>query len=202
MNIVKRTYNGERVIPLEAELLEDRFVFLEGEITQECADELAKQLFYLFRNGNNMPIMLFINSEGGDIDAGLKICDTVSESPCMINVCCYGHAYSMAAVIYESVNGKRLITKNSKIMIHQPSVCQIPRKNAGELTDLSRQLNEKNSLLLSIISARSGITVKKLKKETAKDRFYDAGEAVSCGLADMIAAPGDILSFHRGNCEK
>lgn len=193
MNIVKKGFAGDICIPIEAELADRRYLFIDGQITKRLADDLTKQLLFLSIDGPDIPISLLIDSEGGEIDAGLKICDAVSKCPCTVNAYCFGGAYSMAAVIFESVNGCRNIMKNSKLMIHQPSVCKIEKKNIDELGELSRQLSLKNDTLLSIISDRSGISIEQLKEETKGDRYFDAEEAVSVGLADNIVSFIDIV---------
>ena len=194
MNIIEKSYSGTGIIPIETELESRRFVFLEGEITQKTADEFTKQILHLSLESSD-PINILINSEGGDLDAGLKICDTVSDCPCTVNAYCFGRAYSMAAVIFESVNGKRNIVGHSKLMLHQPSITGMPRQTAGEIEQLSRLMSEKNDLLLSIVSKRSGIDIKRLKAETANDRYYDAEESVRYGLADAAVAFSEIIGI-------
>lgn len=194
MHVMKKDFSGESFIPIETELESRRYLFIEGEITQQSADEFVKQLMHLSLEDQNSPINILINSEGGDLDAGLKMCDSVTECPCTVNAYCFGRAYSMAAIVFESVNGHRYIVGHSKLMLHQPSVTSIPRKTAAEIEQLSTQLAEKNDLLLSIVSKKSGMNIRKLKTETVNDRYFSAEEAVQCGLADAIVKFADIIS--------
>lgn len=193
MNVLLEKFNGDTLLPIETELARKRFVFVDGEITQEMANEFAKQMLYLTLVDKETPIKILINSEGGEIDAGLKMCDIVSECPCKTDAYCFGKAYSMAAILFESVNGTRYMIGHSKLMFHQPSISGSIQKNAGEIEELSTQLKEKNELLLRIVSEKSGISLAKLKKETEKDRFYDAEEAEKTGLSDQTVTFGDII---------
>lgn len=193
MNVLLEKFNGDTLVPIETALERKRIVFVEGEITQEMANEFAKQMLYLTLTDKETPIKILINSEGGEIDAGLKMCDIVSECPCKTDAYCFGKAYSMAAILFESVNGTRYMVGHSKLMFHQPSISGSIRKNAGEVEELSVQLKEKNELLLKIVSEKSGISLAKLKKETEKDRFYDAEEANKTGLSDQTVTFSDII---------
>lgn len=193
MEILKNSYNGTILVPAETLFLDQRIVFINGEITQEMANEFAKQMLYLTLVDKETPIKILINSEGGEIDAGLKMCDIVSECPCKTDAYCFGKAYSMAAILFESVNGTRYMIGHSKLMFHQPSISGSIQKNAGEMEELSAQLKEKNELLLRIVSEKSGISLAKLKKETEKDRFYDAEEANKTGLSDQTVTFSDII---------
>lgn len=118
MQIVKRGYGGTNIIPIDSELGQKRVIFVEGEITQEKADEFVKQVMYLVLTDYEKPIHVIINSCGGEIDAGLKMCDTVAHCPCKINAYCFTKAYSMAAILFESVNGTRNMIGHSKLMLH------------------------------------------------------------------------------------
>ena len=193
MYVIRENYNTIVTVPIETSLAEKRMVFVEGEINQMAADEFAKQIMFLAFEDSDAPIKVIINSEGGEIEAGLKMCDAVEGCPCRVDAYCYTRAYSMAAVLFESVNGNRYMVGNGKLMLHQPSITGTGRKTAGEIEELSLRLKETNDRVLSIVSKKSGISLAKLKKETEKDRFYDADEAVKTGLADQAVSFGDML---------
>ena len=193
MYVVENNFNGGVLVPVEAKLSQKRIIFVEGEINSQMADEFAKQMMYLMLENSKEPVKVLINSEGGELDAGLKMCDVVSECPCKVDAYCFGKAYSMAAILFESVNGDRNMVGHSKLMFHQPSIYGLKKGTAMEVEELSKQLNEKNELLLSIVAKRSNMSLSKLKKETEKDRYYDAEEAKKVGLADNIVSFGEIL---------
>lgn len=188
MYVVERSFNGSTLIPVETELAQKRIVFVEGDINSQMADEFAKKMMYLAMEDDQKPVRVVINSGGGEIDAGLKMCDVVAECPCRVDAYCFGKAYSMAAVLFESVNGERNMVGHSKLMLHQPSIRGLGHGTAAEVEELSRQLSEKNELLLSIVSKKCGLCVEELKKETEKDRYYDADEAIEKHLADRVVS--------------
>ena len=173
-NVLQKNFNGSVLIPIETDLEDRRIVFVEGEINSDSADDFAKQIMHLVLSDSEKPIKLVINSGGGEIDAGLKMCDVVSECPCKIDAYCFGKAYSMAAVLFESVNGERNMVGHSKIMLHQPSVYGLQKGTALEIEELSKQLSDKNDLLLSIVAKRCNMSLSKLKKETEKDKYYSS----------------------------
>lgn len=185
-NVLQKNFNGSVLIPIETDLEDRRIVFVEGEINSDSADDFAKQIMHLVLSDSEKPIKLVINSGGGEIDAGLKMCDVVSECPCKIDAYCFGKAYSMAAVLFESVNGERNMVGHSKIMLHQPSVYGLQKGTALEIEELSKQLSDKNDLLLSIVAKRCNMSLSKLKKETEKDKYYSAEEALKVGLTDNV----------------
>ena len=193
MNIKVSGYGGTQIAPIESELFDKRIIFLEGEVTQVLADDIAKQIIYLSAKDSKTPISLIINSPGGDVDAGLKICDAVSGAACTVNAYCFGWAYSMGAIIFEAVNGKRYMIGHSKLMLHQPSVTALQHQTTNDIAALADQMDKKNSLLLSIVSKKSGISQKTLSAETQSDRYYDADEAVRKNLADAQADISDLL---------
>lgn len=195
MEVLKKGYNSEILVPVTAILESERFLFLEGEINQSMADEFAKQVMHLVIQDNTTPINVIIDSGGGEVDAGLKICDIVSTCPCKVNAFCFGKAYSMGAIIFESVNGERCLIGNSKLMLHQPSVQGLQHGTAGEVEALSKRLRAKNDFLLSIVADKCKWSLKKLKEETVADRYFEAEEALKLNLVDRIVNFLDVMSF-------
>lgn len=194
MEILERNYSGNSLYQITTAFFEKRIVFVEREITNALADEFAKQMGFLQISEPDALIRVVINSPGGEVDAGLKMVDVLSGCKCPVEAYCFGQAYSMAAVIFEACPGKRKMVGHSKIMLHQPSVFSgASQKTAAEVEALSEQMKEKARELLSIVSKRSGIPLKKLEKETISDRYFDAKEAVSVGLADDIVTFSDMF---------
>lgn len=186
MLVQNKSFNGTTTVPIETDLFDKRKVFVEGEICMALANEFLKQIMYLVLKEPEKPIQLYINSNGGEIDAGMKMIEIVSNCPCKINAYCFGNAYSMAAILFESVNGERNMLSSSKIMLHQPLITRMEYKNAGEVTEIAKHLQKANEKLLEIVSKRSGISLSRLKKETIKDRYFDANEALQFNLADKV----------------
>lgn len=195
MNVIRSGYSGDLVVPIDSEFESKRVIFVNGEINQELADEFLKQVMHLVMLDSEAPIHVIINSCGGEIDAGLKMCDVVAQCPCQIHAYCFTKAYSMAAILFESVNGSRNMVGHSKLMLHQPSVMGIQRGSASEVEELSKQLIEKNDLLLSMVADRCRWSLGKLKEETVKDRYFDAKEALETGLADQALEFVDLMKL-------
>lgn len=195
MNIKSNSYSGITLVPIETELLDKRFVYVNGEINTQSADEFVKELSYLALSSQDQPIKLVVNSPGGEIEAGLVMCEAVANCPSPIDVYCYGKAYSMAAVLFEACKGKRyMVGSHSKLMIHKPSVCCNSRFSIAEINDLSKSLNTQEEYLYDIIVERSGMDKDFLYKETeGSDRYFEPGEAVDMGLADGIVSFSDLF---------
>ena len=198
MNVIQSGYSGDILVPIESKLEEGRMVFVEEEITQEKADLFVKQLIHLVLQDDEKPVNIIINSGGGELDAGLKMIDAVSHCPCKVNAYCFTKAYSMAAILFESVNGTRNMVGHAKLMFHQPAVYGLQRGTAGEVEELSKQLSNKNDLLLSIVAEKCNLDLDKLKEETVRDRYFDASEALAVGLADESLEFVDLIR----NCTK
>lgn len=195
MHILKKAFNSNSLVSLDTSLFEYRVLSIEGVITQEMADDFAKAMIELSFIDTSLPIHLLINTDGGEIDSGLKMCNIVSKHPCTVNAYCFSKAYSMGAILFESVNGARYMVGDSKLMIHQPSIVGIKSGKSNEIMEISQELQKKNNYLLSIVSKRSGININRLKKETVKDRYYDAKEAVSLSLADKCIDFVDMFNI-------
>jgi len=193
MNVLKRIFGADLIIPTDTALADNRYLFVEGEINAEMASEFTKQVLYLALLDSDKPIKLIINSRGGEIEAGLKMCEVVKNSPCPINAYCFDKAYSMAAILFESVNANRYMVGHSKLMLHEPLVEGFHRGRASDLEELTSQLKEKNDLLLSIVANRCNISINQLKKETQKDRYFNEEEALKLGLADKIVTFLDLI---------
>ncbi len=191
MTILERSYGGTTAVPVEAKLAEKRILFLEGEINDDMANEFSKSVAYLCEKKD--PIKIVLNSRGGEVGAGLKICDTIAGCPSPISIYCFGQAFSMGAIVFESCKGKRYMVGHSKLMLHQPSVLWGSRQNVSEIDALSKDLKEKEQVLLEIVSKRTGISLSKLKKETASDKYYTGEEAVKANLADEVVDFSEIL---------
>jgi ATP-dependent Clp protease protease subunit len=184
--VLEQTSQGQRQVDLYSRLLSDRVIFLTGEINDDMADIIIAQLFYLESVDPKKIIYLYINSPGGVVTAGLAIYDTMQYISCDVATICLGQAASMGAVLLTAgAKGKRLALPNARVMIHQPL-----GGAKGQATDMEIQIKEVNRIkksLNGILSSHSGQPLEVIEKDTERDFFLSAQEAVKYGLIDGIA---------------
>lgn len=176
---------GERTYDIYSRLLEDRIIFLTGEITDEVADSVVAQLIFLEGKDPEKDICLYINSPGGSVTAGLAIYDTMNYIKCDVTTICIGMAASMAAFLLSSgTKGKRYALKNSEIMIHQPL-----GGAQGQASDIKIQADhilEIKKKLNGILSENTGKPYEEVEKDTDRDNYLSAEAAKEYGLIDEI----------------
>ena len=183
--VVERTSGGERSYDLYSRLLEDRIVFLSGEIDDAVANTVVAQLIYLEGKDPTKDISLYINSPGGSVSAGMAIYDTMNYIKCDVSTICIGMAASMAAFLLSSgTKGKRFALKNSEVMIHQPlggaqGQASDIRIQAEHILRIKRKMNE-------ILARNSGRTVQEIERDTDRDNYLTADEALQYGLIDRV----------------
>ena len=185
--VVEQTNRGERSYDIYSRLLEDRIIFVNGEINDQTANLVIAQLIYLEGKDPDKDIMMYINSPGGSVVAGLAIYDTMNYIKCDVCTICVGMAASMAAVLLSSgAKGKRFALPNSEIMIHQPL-----GGFQGQASDIkihADHIMKTKRLLNKILSENSGENIQKLEKDTDRDNYMSAEEAKKYGLIDKIYA--------------
>ena len=188
--LLKESSRGiERISPLDR-LLEQRMVFLNDEINSETANQFISQLLALELESKD-PINLYINSPGGEVQAGLAIYDIIRNMSCEVNTVCLGTAASMAAIIYLA-GENRAIYKNSQIMIHDPLISGLTSsRKALELEKEAHKLMETRKILATIISERCEKTLKEVYSKTKDDCFLNAEEALAFGIATKIIREED-----------
>ena len=183
--VVDKTDKGERTYDIYSRLLEDRIIFLTGEINDAVADVVVAQLIYLEGKDPNKDICLYINSPGGSVTAGMAIYDTMNYIKCDVSTICIGLAASMGAFLLSSgAKGKRYALPNSEIMIHQPL-----GGAQGQASDIKIQADhiiKTKHRLNSILSANSGKPYEQVEKDTDRDTYLSAEEAKEYGLIDQI----------------
>ena len=183
--VVDRTDNGERSYDIYSRLLEDRVVFLSGEIDDETANTVVAQLIYLESKDPDKDISLYINSPGGSVTAGLAIYDTMRYIRCDVSTICVGMAASMGAVLLASgAKGKRYALPNSEIMIHQ-----VLGGASGQATDVeihTKHLLKTKQKLIGILSELTGKSAEQVKIDTERDNFLSAEEAKQYGVVDEV----------------
>ena len=183
--VVERTSSGERSYDLYSRLLEDRIVFLSGEIDDALANTVVAQLIYLEGRDPGKDISLYINSPGGSVSAGMAIYDTMNYIKCDVSTICIGLAASMGAFLLAAgQKGKRYALPNSEIMIHQPL-----GGTQGQASDIKIQadhilrIKEK---MTRILSENTGRTYEDIARDTDRDNYLTAEEAMHYGLIDRV----------------
>ena len=183
--VVEQTNRGERSYDIYSRLLEDRIIFLDGEINNQTANLIIAQLIYLEGKDPDKDIMMYINSPGGSVVAGMAIYDTMNYVKCDVRTICVGMAASMAAVLLASgTKGKRFALPNSEIMIHQP--LGGAQGQASDIAIHAQHILKTKKKLNSILAEKSGQDIQTIEKDTDRDNFMSASEALKYGLIDKI----------------
>jgi ATP-dependent Clp protease protease subunit len=183
--VVEQTGRGERSYDIYSRLLKERIIFLGTEINDEVSNLVIAQLLFLQSEDPEKDVSIYINSPGGVVTAGLAIYDTMQFLKCDITTYCVGQAASMGAVLLAAgTKGKRFALPNARIMIHQPL-----GGAQGQATDINIQANEImriKKILNGILAEHSSRTVEELEKDTDRDKFMSAEQAVEYGLVDEV----------------
>ena len=183
--IVEQTSRGERSYDIYSRLLEDRIIFLSGEIDDAVANTVVAQLIYLEAKDPSKDISLYINSPGGSVSAGLAIYDTMNYIKCDVSTICIGMAASMGAFLLSSgQKGKRYALPNSEIMIHQP--LGGAQGQASDIKIAAEHILKTRQKLNSILAQNSGKSLAEIERDTDRDNYLSAQEAQSYGLIDKV----------------
>ena len=183
--VVDQTSSGERSYDIYSRLLEDRIIFLTGEINDSVANTVVAQLIYLESKNPDKDISLYINSPGGSVSAGLAIFDTIRYIKCDVSTICIGLAASMGAFLLASgTKGKRYALPNSEIMIHQP--LGGAQGQASDIEIQARHIQQIKEKINNVLSEVTGQELKKVQKDTDRDYYMTAEQAKEYGLIDEI----------------
>lgn len=183
--VIEQTSRGERSYDIYSRLLKDRIVMLSGEIDDTVASSIVAQLLFLEAEDPDKDIYLYINSPGGVVTSGFSIYDTMNYIKPDVSTICIGQAASMGAFLLScGAKGKRYALPNSRIMIHQPL-----GGAQGQATDIEIQAKEilrMKEILNGILSQNSGKDLAQVEKDTDRDFFMSAEDAVQYGLIDQV----------------
>ncbi len=183
--VVEQTHRGERGWDIYSRLLKDRIVMLGTAVGDDMANVIIAQLLFLAAEDSEKDIMMYINSPGGVVTAGLAIYDTMQYVSCDVATICMGQAASMGAFLLAAgTKGKRYSLPHARMMIHQPS-----GGFRGQATDVSIQAEETlrtRAILEELMARHTGQTQDQIRIDTERDRFMGAREAVTYGLIDEI----------------
>ncbi|MBR2570920.1 MAG: ATP-dependent Clp endopeptidase proteolytic subunit ClpP [Clostridia bacterium] len=186
--VIEQTSHGERSYDIYSRLLKDRIIFLSGEIDDITANTVVAQMLFLEMEDPEADIMLYINSPGGSVTAGMAIYDTMRYLKCEVSTVCIGMAASMGAFLLAAgAKGKRKALPNAEIMIHQPL-----GGASGQATDIAihaehilkikKKMNEE-------LAKNTGKPLSEVEQDVERDHFLSAEDAKDYGLIDEIIAP-------------
>ena len=183
--VIQNTGGGERSFDIYSRLLNDRIIFLGDEVNDVTASLVVAQLLYLESEDPDKDIHLYINSPGGSITAGMAIYDTMQYIKPDVSTICIGMAASMGAFLLSSgAKGKRFALPNSEIMIHQPL-----GGTRGQATDIqihAERILKMKENLNRMLAENTGQDIERIKKDTERDNFMSANEAMDYGLVDRV----------------
>ncbi len=183
--VVEQTHRGERSYDIYSRLLKDRIIFLGSSINDEIANLIIAQLLFLESDDPDKDISFYINSPGGSVYSGLAVYDTLQHVKCAVSTVCLGLAASMSALLLAAgTKGKRFCLPHSRILIHQPL-----GGFEGQATDIDIQAREILKLreeLNRMLSQHTKQDIEKIKKDTDRDYYMNANEALEYGIIDEV----------------
>ena len=185
--VIEQTGHGERSFDIFSRLLNDRVIFLSDEVNDTTASLVVAQMLYLEAQDPDKDIAFYINSPGGSVTAGMAIYDTMNYIKCDVSTICIGMAASMGAFLLSSgTKGKRFALPNSEIMIHQP--LGGARGQASDIKIQADLILRTRDTLNRILSENTGKSIEQIAKDTDRDNFMTAEQALEYGLVDKVLA--------------
>ena len=188
--VVEQTSKGERSYDIFSRLLKDRIIFLGEDVNPTSASLVIAQLLFLESEDPDKEIFLYINSPGGSITDGMGIVDTMNYIKCPVTTICVGLAASFGAVLLANgEKGKRFATPNSEILIHQPLIGGQGGGISGQATEIkiySDHMMKTREKLNKLLSEKTGQPIEQIEKDTERDHYMSAQEALEYGLIDGI----------------
>ena len=186
--VVEQTNRGERSYDIFSRLLNDRIIMLSEEVNDTTASLIVAQLLYLEAQDPDKEIQFYINSPGGSITAGLAIYDTMQFVKCDVSTICIGLAASFGAFLLAGgAKGKRIALPNAEILIHQPAISGSDvQGQATEIKIVSDHIQKNKSRLNRILAQNTGKTEEQIEKDTERDHYMTAQEALDYGLIDKV----------------
>ena len=186
--VIEQTSRGERSYDIYSRLLKDRIIFLGEEVNDVSAGLIVSQLLFLEAEDPGKDIQLYINSPGGSVTAGMAIYDTMQYIKCDVSTICLGLAASFGAFLLAGgAHGKRMALPNSEIMIHQPAMhgngIQGP---ASDIKIMSDYMQKSRQRLNRVLAVNTGRSEEEIARDTERDNFMSAEEALEYGLIDSI----------------
>ena len=183
--VIESTSRGERSYDIYSRLLKERIIFLGEEVTDVSASLIVAQLLFLESEDPSKDINLYINSPGGSVTAGMAIYDTMNYIKCDVSTVCMGMAASMGAFLLAGgAKGKRFALPNAEVMIHQPSGGA--KGQATEIKIVAEKILQTKKKLNEILAANTGQPIEVIERDTERDNYMTADEAMKYGLIDKV----------------
>ena len=183
--VLESTSRGERTYDIYSRLLKERIIFLGEEVNEVTASLVVAQLLFLESEDPTKDINLYINSPGGSVTAGMAIYDTMNYIKCDVSTVCMGMAASMGAFLLAGgAKGKRFALPNAEVMIHQPSGGA--QGQAPEIRIVAEQILKTKKKLNEILAANTGQPLEVIERDTERDNYMTAEEAVKYGIIDAV----------------
>ena len=183
--VIEKTHKGERAYDIYSRLLEDRIIFVSGEVETHMVNTIIAQMLYLEKKDPDKDIIMYINSPWGEVYSGMAVFDTMQYLKCDVQTICVGLAASMGSMfLVGGTKGKRSALPHSKIMIHQPL-----SGARGQISDMEIAVNEGiklKKLLTQIVADRTGQKFETVAKDMDRDNWMTAEEALKYGIIDKI----------------
>ena len=190
-NVIEQTPNGERAYDIYSRLLSDRIIILADEVNDTTASLIVAQMLFLEAQDPDRDIYFYINSPGGSVSAGLAIYDTMNYIKCDVSTICMGMAASMGAFLLSGgAKGKRLALPNAEIMIHQP--LGGTKGQASDIKIHADHILKTRDKLNKLLAEHTSKPLEEIEKDTERDNFLSAEEAVAYGLVDKVITKKDI----------
>ena len=194
-NVIVKTRDGERGYDIYSRLLEDRIIFIDGEINEQTASVVVAQLIHLANEDSKKDIQLYINSPGGSVYDGLAIYDTMQYIKPEIQTVCLGQAASAAAVLLAAGSpGKRLALPNARVMIHQPAVEGGAYAQASDIAIQADEIQRMREWLEETIAFHCKQPVEQVRKDIERDKILTAQQALEYGLVDQVLTSRKVVS--------
>lgn len=182
-----KSSSGNSWIPIESHLLPDGKIFITDTITAETANEFVQQIMYLKKENSQNKVKIYINSPGGEVNAGLVIYDCLKSLESEVEIYCLGMAASMAAIILAGgQKGRRYILPHSKIMIHEPLISGGVGGSATSIQRTAESIMETKRLSVELLAADTGKSIDEIEKAISFDNYLNANEAIQFGICDQI----------------
>ena len=183
--VIEKDREGDIAYDIYSRLLKDRILFVGGLIETNIANTVVAQLLFLEKENSSEDIQMFINSPGGEINAGMAILDTMNYIKCDVSTIAVGIAASMGSfLLAHGAKGKRFSLPNSKIHIHQP--LGGVRGQASDIAIEAEEIIKTREQLYKMLSKQTGKTIKQIEKDADRDKYFTASEAKEYGLVDKV----------------
>lgn len=187
MNVQVKSSNGVTTVPANSYFLSKRKLFIEGEITPDSALEFFKGMLLLNQEETDHYIDVYINSNGGELNAGMLVIQLIKNSKAPVRLWCVGKAYSMASLILSSgVKGNRFIFPSSEVMIHEPILTGSVSGSSSSIRSISDSLMETRSNINRMLAENTGRTIEEINAATSYDHFFTPEEAIDFGICDAV----------------